>query len=476
MSDIADNNRRENHSSGEKNDTGFFKRLVDKVMKSYDYIMGGVWSDTRGSWKVNIMKTLSLTVKSFFNADLQTRAAALTYQTVLTIVPALALLFAIGRGFGFQNLLKSQLFSYMPAQRSAWEQALEFVDSYLAQASEGLFVGIGIPFLLWTLISLVSKVEECFNKIWGIPRGRSLWRKITDYTAIFLILPVLMICSSGITVFMSSTLQATLPFDFMSPVIGWLLDGASLVLTWLFFAGAYMLIPNTKVYFKNAFIAGILAGSSFLILQWLFVSGQIYVTKYNAIYGSFSLLPLLLIWLQLVWLITLAGALVCYSSQNIFQFSFSNEIADISKDYSWRITMAVLSAVVTRFVREQKPLSDRDLANTYGLPLTLVTDSANLLVACGLLQRVVIGKSTDVFGLAPAKDPMAITVGQAIKTINEHGNSGFIPDFDRRFGSVNDMIDKVEASHFGVTSEIRHSQLAVTDLLTDNKPTQTVNL
>ena len=88
MSDIADNNRRENHSSGEKNDTGFFKRLVDKVMKSYDYIMGGVWSDTRGSWKVNIMKTLSLTVKSFFNADLQTRAAALTYQTVLTIVPA----------------------------------------------------------------------------------------------------------------------------------------------------------------------------------------------------------------------------------------------------------------------------------------------------------------------------------------------------------------------------------------------------
>lgn len=246
MSDIADNNHRENHSSGEKNDTGFFKRLVDKVMKCYDYIMGGVWSDTRGSWKVNIMKTLSLTVKSFFNADLQTRAAALTYQTVLTIVPALALLFAIGRGFGFQNLLKSQLFSYMPAQRSAWEQALQFVDSYLAQASEGLFVGIGIPFLLWTLISLVSKVEECFNKIWGIPRGRSLWRKITDYTAIFLILPVLMICSSGITVFMSSTLQATLPFDFMSPVIGWLLDGASLVLTWLFFAGAYMLIPDRK--------------------------------------------------------------------------------------------------------------------------------------------------------------------------------------------------------------------------------------
>lgn len=445
--------------------TGLFGRLVSKATTFYEYIMGGVWSDTRGSWKINILKTMSLTVKSFFNTDLQTRAAALTYQTVLAIVPALAMLFAIGRGFGFQNLLKSQLFSYMPAQKSAWEQAFKFVDSYLAQASEGIFVGIGIPFLLWTLISLVSNVEECFNKIWGVPRGRSLWRKITDYTAIFLILPILMICSSGITVFMSSTLQATLPFDFMSPVIGWLLDGASLVLTWLFFAGAYMLIPNTKVYFKNALVAGILAGSAFMILQWLFVSGQIYVTKYNAVYGSFSLLPLLLIWLQLVWLITLTGALVCYSSQNIFQFSFSNEIAGISNDYRWRITMAVLSAVVSRFMEEKKPLADRDLANTYGLPLTLVTDSANMLVECGLLQRVVIGKETDVFGLSPAKDPMNITVAQAIEIINTHGNRGFIPGFDKRFGSVNAIIDKVEKATGDTTSGIWLYQLDVRNVL-----------
>lgn len=467
MNGSTDNNSKSDpevaETRGKK--AGFFSKLVSKATTFYEYIMGGVWSDTRGSWKVKILKTLSLTVKSFFNSDLQTRAAALTYQTVLAIVPALAMLFAIGRGFGFQNLLKSQIFSYLPAQKSAWEQAFKFVDSYLAQASEGLFVGIGIPFLLWTLISLISNVEDCFNKIWGVPRGRSLWRKITDYTAIFLILPVLMICSSGITVFMSSTLQAALPFDFMSPVIGWLLDGASFVLTWLFFAGAYMLIPNTKVYFKNALVAGILAGSAFMILQWLFVSGQIYVTKYNAVYGSFSLLPLLLIWLQLVWLITLAGALVCYSSQNIFQFSFSNEIAGISKDYRWRITLAVLSAVVSRFMSEEKPLSDRDLANTYGLPLTLVTDSANLLVECGLLQRVVIGKETDIFGLSPAKDPMSLTVVQVFEIINTHGNRGFIPDFDKRFGAVNAIIDKVEKSTGDAISDVWLYQLEVKDVL-----------
>ena len=270
-------------------------------------------------------------------------------------MPALALLFAIGRGFGFQNLLQTQLFSSFPAQAEALKTAFTFVDSYLAQSSEGIFVGIGIVFLLWTLISLISSVEDSFNRIWGIEHGRSFWRKITDYTAICLILPVLMICSSGITLLMSTTIQKVLPFDFLSPLVSTLLDFSSVILVWFFFAGSYMLIPNTKVKFKNALIAGIIAGTSFVILQWLFLSGQIYVTRYNAIYGSFSFLPLLLIWLQLVWLITLSGAVYCYSSQNIFQFSFSNEIEKISEDYRWRILLAVTTIIIRRFVKGMKP-------------------------------------------------------------------------------------------------------------------------
>ena len=127
--------------------------------------------------------------------------------------------------------------------------------------------------------------------------------------------------------------------------------------------------------------------------------------------------------------------------------------------------MAVLSAVVSRFMEEKKPLADRDLANTYGLPLTLVTDSANMLVECGLLQRVVIGKETDVFGLSPAKDPMNITVAQAIEIINTHGNRGFIPGFDKRFGSVNAIIDKVEKATGETTSGIWLYQLDVRNVL-----------
>ena len=234
---------------------------------------------------------------------------------MLAVVPALALILAIGRGFGLQEVLENELIDSFESQRDVLVKAFDFVDSYLSQSSEGIFVGVGIAMLLWTLISILGSVEQAFNDIWGVKNGRSIWRKLTDYLAIFLILPVLMICASGITVFVSANLQQLLPFDFVTPLLKWLLDFASLVFIWLFFTGVYMLIPNTKVKFKNAFVAGMFAGTGFMILQWLFITGQIYVSKYNAIYGSFAFLPLLLIWLQLVWVISLAGGVICYASQ-----------------------------------------------------------------------------------------------------------------------------------------------------------------
>lgn len=436
---------REQAASGEKDakKPGWVARLVQKCIRFYEYMTGGIWRDTRRTFRVNCLKTISLSLRSFFNSELQLRAAALTYQTILAVVPAIALLFAICRGFGFQNLLQSQLFIYFPAQKEALETVFSFLDSYLLHASEGIFLGIGIVFLLWTLISLISNVEASFNKIWGVPRGRTIWRQITDYTAIFLILPVLMICSSGITVFMSSTLQSALPYDFVSPLLSFLLDFSSLVLVWLFFTGTYLLIPNTKVKFKNAFLAGVLAGTGFMIVEWLFVTGQIYVTRYNALYGSFAFLPLLLIWIDLVWLITLSGAVLCYSSQNIYQFSFSDEVINISRNYEWRITLSVLAVADTRFERGETPLTELQISQTYNIPMSLVTSATNLLVNCKLLQRVVISGKTGEYGIAPAIDPRRLTMEDVSVMVGRHGNNNFLPDFDKLFVNLNAVLARI---------------------------------
>lgn len=439
-------------------------RLIVKLRHFYEYVTEGVWSDMRRSRWVTFTKTVNLSVRSFLNADLQLRAAALTYQTILALVPALALVFAICRGFGFQNLIQTQLFNSFPAQQQALATCLKFVDSYLAQSSEGIFVGIGIVFLLWTLISMMSNVEDSFNTIWGGIPGRTFWRKCTDYTAIFLLLPVLMICSSGITVFMSTTIQNSVQWEFLSTGIMRLLDLSSVVLVWFFFAGTYMLIPNTRVKFKNAFPAGVLAGTGFLILQWLFVSGQIYVTRYNAIYGSFSFLPLLLIWIQLVWLITLSGAVFCYSSQNILAYSFNSEIEHISEEYRWRILLAVMTVTVQRFQHGQPPADDQKIASAYGLPISLVSKSVKDLIKARLLMRVVTKPGNDRYQLAPAVPCESFTLGDFMRRTLRTGNSGFIPDFTRRFVKLDDAVGSVAEVTLKAADKIRIADLAISDI------------
>ncbi len=424
--------------------SAWISHKTDRALAFWHYASNGVWRDTRSNWRINLLKTLNITVRSFLDTDLQSQACALTYRTVLAIVPALALVFAICRGFGFQNLLQDQLYSLIPSQHQAMEMALKFVDSYLSQASEGIFVGVGILFLLWTLISLLGSVEDSFNQIWRVREGRTIWRKVTDYLAIFLILPVLMICAGGITILMSSTLQKIAIFNFMGPMVRLLIDALGLILTWLFFAGAYMLIPNAKVKFVNAFVAGAMVGMAFHVIQWLFMTGQMYVTKYNAIYGSFSFLPLVLIWLQLSWLTTLIGSLVCYASQNIGQFAFFENVENISQAYRRRVTVAVMTLIAKRFEMGRKPLTIAGISKGYDLPENLVRIIAIRLHDIGLVAFEEAEGDLGYHPLLPALDINKITVGETLKRLDQYGDSDFIPDFDDKYGQINKILASVE--------------------------------
>ena len=416
-------------------------RLSRQAAKAWEYWNDGIWRDTRQTWWVKVLKTINISIKSFTNNDLQSQACAMTYRTTLAIVPALALLFAIGRGFGFQTLISDELYDIFPGQRIAVEKAMSFVDGYLSQSSEGVFVGIGLLFLLWTLISLVSNVESTFNLVWGVSQGRSIWRKITDYTAMLLILPILMICGSGLAIFMSSTLQRTFDFPFMTPIISFLLEFASWVFTWLFFAGCYKLIPNTRVKLTNAIIAGVFAGTGFRILQWLFVSGQLYVTKYNAIYGSFAFLPLLLLWIQLTWMITLSGALVCYSSQNIFLYALSSQVNKISPLYRYKVTIVILTLIAKRFARQQRPPTELELAENTEIPSRLVSSALQQLTDTGLVNRVIDNPKVEVFRYQPAVSPDLLTLGMVRNRLENLGNDDFIPEFSKNFSGTIQAID-----------------------------------
>lgn len=450
MSGSTDNNK----------PTSRISRLVDRCMSLWEYVSEGVWRDTRHTFKVNAIKTLNLSARSFMNSDMQTQACAMTFRTLLAIVPALALLFAIGRGFGLQNMLQDELFHVFPAQKTAVSYALSFVDSYLSSSSEGVFVGVGLVVLLWTMISLFGNIEDTFNLIWGVP-GRSFGRKITDYTAMLMILPVVLICAGGMSLMLSTTLQSLFHWEFMSPIITIIIEGSSWLLTWLFFALLYLLMPNAKVKFANAFMAGAMAGTGFLVLQWLFVTGQLYVSRYNAIYGSFSFLPLMLLWMQLTWVIVFAGGVVCYSSQNIFMYNFNNAIRNMSSSFYARLTLALCALVVQNFVNGRGATTMAEVVKRYNLPPRLGTMICDKLVRAGVLSVVEIMPKSDLRGYQPALDPAKITVALVYDRLDTIGSTDFIPDFNSNFPGVVEAYKKIHEGEEAITSEMLLSDIKI---------------
>lgn len=414
--------------------------LWHRLTGAVGYCVRGVWDDTRSLWGVKVLKVANLGVRTFLDRDLPVRSAALTYHTVLALVPALAMLFAIARGFGFHNLLESQLLSYFPAQQQVLETALTYVDNYLAQASQGAFVGIGLVVLLWTLVALLGNVEDAFNHVWGVTKQRSLRRKFTDYTALFLIVPVLMVCSAGISIFMSDAVQQVFADNPLSPVAHGLLAMMPMVITWLLFSAAYYLIPNTSVRIPVAVCTGIVCGTLYQGLQWLFVTGQVYVSKYNAIYGSFAFLPLLLVWLQLSWLIVLAGASLTYAWQHYAHYAHSEQAADIAPRYADALAVAVLAVAVCRFKQHQPPLTRTELLRDYDLPGTLADDLLDRLRRSRLLATVDTGSEP---GYQPAADTTDTTVGDVLDTLSTLGHSGFATQADTRLKPLLDRLNRL---------------------------------
>lgn len=419
------------------NDKGFIGRLISRIESGIRYAVSGVWKDPSDSMKVRLIKTANLSIRSFLNKDLQSTSMSLTYVTAISLVPALALFLAFGRAFGLQNYLQKELFKYLPTQGDTVNTVMGFVDSYLKQTSRGVFVGIGIVVLLWTIISLMSRVEDSFNKIWDIRTERTFFRKVTDYTALCLFVPVLMLLSSGVSIAVSTTFDDY--FSFLSPVVSILLDASPFFLVWIAFTFCFVLIPNTSVKFKYGAIAGFFCGLAFQILQYLFVNGQIYVSNYNAIYGSFAFLPLLMVWLQLSWLILLSGCMITYSAQNVFSYNFSNESRDISQNYFYKVAAVVIAAIIKNFRSGKESSTEISISQKYELPVPLVKECFEKFKTAGLINYVMNGEEKT--GVAPATDLSKLTLTDFFRIMGNLGSSEFIPDFESKYSKALRLIN-----------------------------------
>lgn len=417
-----------------------WNRLILAIRKGWSFVSEDVWKCKSNNVFIHIIKTLNLSVRCFLNEQLQQRAAALTFHSMLSVVPALVVLIAISRGFGFYTALENLLYDSIPAQRSALQYAFTFVDAYMEQMHNGIFVGIGLILLLWALITLLSNIENTFNDLWNVP-NRKLARRITDYMAVFILIPILLIASSGMSLFVN-TLLDKLPY--FSSLGQYTMQFSSYVLAWLLFAATYKLLPNTKVKIKHALVSGIICGTAFNLFQWLYLSGQIWVSKYNAIYGSFAFLPLLMLWMQLSWLICLIGVVLSYSSQNVFNFEYEKDIKHISRNYYENVLAVIMAIILKRRNEGKEPLSCYDLSQHYQLPMPLVTRAVNDLMAVDLVAPTPIGND---FAYIATVDSNILTVGYMMRKIDNYGHQDFVSSLHTQ-QSAQATLDTIVESYY----------------------------
>ncbi len=374
---------------------------------------------------IRLVRTLILSVQGFVGHLNMLRASALTFYTLMSLVPVAAMAFGIAKGFGFEHRLQQELLEDFAAQQEVVEQVIGFAQNMLDNTKGGMIAGIGVIVLFWAVIRLLSNIENAFNYIWGV-RSRTLIRKLSDYLTIMLICPVLMIMSSSVTVFITSQVSAISSryelLEMFGPVIYTGLTFLPYTLIWLLFTFIYIIMPNTKVRIQGALLAGVLAGSAYQIVQASYIHFQIFVAKYNAIYGSFTALPLFLMWLQISWFIVLFGAEISHASQNSKYAAHTGEGEEMSISQIQFLALAVCHHVVRLFHQNRPAQNIKEIADELLLSPILVDKLSNLLVKANILIRVDTNAKNEK-ALQPARDIGDLKVSTVIAALEDVGSS-----------------------------------------------------
>jgi len=345
-----------------------------------------------GSFLVKQVRIILIVSRNFTRDKLQFQAAGLTYYTLLSVVPVVALIFAIAKGFGFQEKLEQELLRSMKGHEEVVEQIMVFATKMLDNTQGGWLAGVGVIVLLWSVLQLLSNIENSFNDIWQVVKGRTWARKFTEYFSIMLVAPVVMVVSSSITVIITTEMEdITAGEGFLrsiGPYVYFLIKMIPYALVWLLFTFVYMLMPNTKVRFISALIAGIIAGTSFQLVQWAYINFQVGVSNYNAIYGSFAALPLFLIWINISWLITLIGAEIAFANQFVSEIENEVDSKKLSTKQRHTIALLICKMISDRFEQDIPPITAKELSKRLKLPFGVTSKILEFLVEANVLIEV----------------------------------------------------------------------------------------
>jgi membrane protein len=389
---------------------------------------------------VKYLQILTLVARDFRDDHCLMRASALSFSTILSIVPFFALTFAVLKGFGVQNKIEPFILGEVAAGS---HETVNRIISYINNTNMTSMGAIGLVTLIITVITLLGNIEEAFNVIWGVPETRSFYRKFSDYLSVVITGPVLLLAAVSITTSLQS--QALVRWlaetSYLGDILLFLLRLAPYLIIWLALVFLYIFIPNTRVRFKSALIGGVLAGTIWQLAQWGYIYFQVGVAKYNAIYGTLAVLPIFMVWIYTSWLIVLCGVEVVYAHQNIR--TFRREIRNPSYSHSQKelLCLAILQDIAAAFHSECTPWTPEQLAEELDIPLRFVRELLSLLVETGYILATA-GESPNYI---PSRELDRITITDVLKSLKNHGDECTITRMTKGEKRLQEILARLDA-------------------------------
>ena len=349
-------------------------------------------------------------------------ASRLTYSTLLALVPILAVVFAIARGFGYSIYIEEWFRDLFKAQPDATEIIIGFVNSYLINTKKGVFLGIGLLFMLGTVLMLISTIEETFNDIWLVRKPRSMFRTFTDYMALLFALPIGIVAISGLSIWMQAFNRHLIDITIIGPLMKFSIELIPYVVLSAVFVGLYVFMPNTKVRLRSALVPGIAAGVSMQLFQLIYVNSQIWVSNYNAIYGSFAVIPLFMLWMQISWTIILVGAELSYTIQNHDEFLSSNSQSELSYKTRFVLSAKIMSVICQRFAEGGQAYNSMQLKLQLGISMRVLSRLLYDLQQIHFITEIMHDDKGEEVLYQPAEALDILTIGELHSRLAQLGS------------------------------------------------------
>lgn len=394
-------------------------RLSDIITFFTDTVFrkgAGEYRNPVARWAVRQYKLLFYTVQGLSSHGTMVRSAALTFYTLMSLVPVVALVFAVVKGFGLAEGLEQNLYEVLPQSPEVIDYVVGFAQKALARTQGGWVALVGVLTLFWAVIKVFGSIEDAFNNIWEVRSTRSAARKYGDYIAVVVVAPILWVISSSMGNYAAEILGVA-----GSPALEVLSRAGSLVVAWVMFTFIYVVLPSTKVRFTAALTTGVVAGTAFVLFQWGYVYLQRWMTSYNAIYGSFAALPLFLLWMQISWEILLLGGELSFAYQNVARFDEERESLLVSYDCRRKLMVGVMVLVSRAFRDGRGAVSFSEIRDRLDVPTRIMNNILYTLVQARMLNEIRTEGTDYDLEYAPARDISTLRVYDILSAVDSHG-------------------------------------------------------